>query len=94
MLSPPLQDVLPASSSVSNFLQDFGPNTFILWKLALLQKRILFCSPPPVGRTCLQGEAWASAWIHITGCSCLLLAFLSLSLSLCMPCSAVHLPDD
>ena len=52
----PLQDGLPNSYCVSEFVQDFGPSTFVLWKLALLQKRILFCSPPPVGRACLQGE--------------------------------------
>ena len=51
----PLQDTLP-TSAVSELLQEFGPNVFVLWKLALLQKRILFCSSPPIGRTCLLGE--------------------------------------
>jgi len=52
----PLQDTLPTFSAVCELLQEFGPNVFVLWKLALLQKRILFCSSPPIGRTCLLGE--------------------------------------
>ena len=39
----------------SQFLQFFGPSIFILWKLALLKKRILIFSPPPIGVICYRG---------------------------------------
>ena len=87
----PLQDTLP-TSAVSELLQEFGPNVFVLWKLALLQKRILFCSSPPIGRTCLLGELNKSkhmqpprkVWLVVTP---------SLCVCVCT-CSEVHLPDD
>nr|CAG8443892.1 13420_t:CDS:10 [Entrophospora candida] len=40
----------------ANHFQDFvralGPNIFLLWKAALLKKRILFYSTPPIGNAC------------------------------------------
>lgn len=33
-----------------------GPAIFILWKAALLRKRILIYTPPPVESTCLAGK--------------------------------------
>lgn len=36
----------------SDFMHFFGPHIFVLWKLALLHKRIIFYSPPPVGEVC------------------------------------------
>lgn len=37
-----------------HFVRFFGENVFVLWKLALLQKRILFFSPPPIGVVCYR----------------------------------------
>ncbi|GAB1609332.1 DENN domain-containing protein 11 [Argonauta hians] len=38
----------------SQFIKFFGENIFILWKYTLLQKRILFFSPPPIGVVCYR----------------------------------------
>ncbi|CAG8439884.1 14435_t:CDS:10 [Funneliformis mosseae] len=35
-----------------NFVRSCGPTIFLLWKAALLKKRILFYSPPPVEEVC------------------------------------------
>ncbi|CAI2166077.1 15532_t:CDS:10 [Funneliformis geosporum] len=35
-----------------NFVRSCGPSIFLLWKAALLKKRILFYSPPPVEGVC------------------------------------------
>jgi hypothetical protein len=40
----------------SQFLNFFGEKIFIIWKLILLRRRILFFSPPPVGISCYRGE--------------------------------------
>ena len=40
----------------SQFIRFFGEQIFTLWKFALLQKRILFFSPPPIGVVCYRGE--------------------------------------
>ena len=37
------------------FVKFFGEHIFVLWKFVLLQKRILFFSPPPVGVACYRG---------------------------------------
>ena len=39
----------------SQFVKFFGEQTFVLWKFALLGKRILFFSPPPIGIVCYRG---------------------------------------
>lgn len=39
----------------SQFLNYFGVNIFVLWKFVLLQKRILYFAPPPVGVQCYRG---------------------------------------
>lgn len=33
-----------------------GPSIFVLWKAALLKKRILIYTPPPVETACLAGK--------------------------------------
>ncbi|CAB4000171.1 Hypothetical predicted protein, partial [Paramuricea clavata] len=38
----------------SQFLNFFGEKIFIIWKLVLLHRRILFFSPPPVGISCYR----------------------------------------
>ena len=40
----------------SQFLQYFGVSVFVLWRMALLKKRILLYSPPPIGVVCYRGE--------------------------------------
>ena len=54
-LSPSLQVVHPAGA-ITQFLQFFGAHIFILWKLALLKKRVLIYSPPPIGLVCYRGR--------------------------------------
>lgn len=41
---------------MSQFIQFFGEQIMVLWKFALLRKRILIFSPPPVGVVCYRGE--------------------------------------
>jgi len=38
----------------SQFINFFGPSVFVLWKLVMLRKRILFFSPPPIGVVCYR----------------------------------------
>ncbi|XP_070574662.1 DENN domain-containing protein 11-like [Ptychodera flava] len=38
----------------SQFIKFFGEQIFVLWKYILLQKRILFFSPPPMGVVCYR----------------------------------------
>ncbi|XP_050398253.1 DENN domain-containing protein 11 [Patella vulgata] len=58
--STPSRDLLPEmkithpAGCFSQFLQFFGNQIFILWKFALLQRRILFFSPPPIGVVCYR----------------------------------------
>jgi hypothetical protein len=42
------------AGSFGQVWQFFGENIFILWKAALLRRRILFVSPPPTGVTCYR----------------------------------------
>ncbi|XP_064398551.1 DENN domain-containing protein 11-like [Halichondria panicea] len=49
------------SGCFTTYLQFFGASIFVLWKLALLKKKIIFFSPPPVGALC-----------HRVYCTCLL----------------------
>ncbi|KAG9462461.1 hypothetical protein GDO78_014082 [Eleutherodactylus coqui] len=39
---------------MSQFIKFFGEQIFVLWKFALLRKRILIFSPPPVGVVCYR----------------------------------------
>lgn len=41
----------------SQFLCYFGPHVFTLWRLALLKKRVLMFSQPPIGEVCHRGES-------------------------------------
>lgn len=41
---------------MSQFIQFFGEQIMVLWKFALLRKRLLIFSPPPVGVVCYRGE--------------------------------------
>ncbi|UYV75935.1 KIAA1147 [Cordylochernes scorpioides] len=42
-------------ASFGHFVNFFGENVMLLWKVALLRKRILFFSPPPIGVVCYRG---------------------------------------
>jgi hypothetical protein len=54
-VAPSLPPVLPASpSSFSSMVHFFGADTFLLWKAALLKKRILFFSPVPIEQGCMR----------------------------------------
>eukprot|EP00123_Amoebidium_parasiticum_P020436 comp4997_c0_seq1/m.1089 comp4997_c0_seq1/g.1089 ORF comp4997_c0_seq1/g.1089 comp4997_c0_seq1/m.1089 type:complete len:449 (-) comp4997_c0_seq1:18-1364(-) len=53
MHSPYAQPLVPAGSLVQ-CVQYFGPVIFTLWKLMLMQKRVLLYAPPPVGPACLR----------------------------------------
>ncbi|CAH1778688.1 unnamed protein product [Owenia fusiformis] len=50
---PELKITHPAGC-FSQFIKFFGENIFILWKFVLLQKRVLFLSPPPIGVVCYR----------------------------------------
>lgn len=50
---PPMTITHPAGC-FTQFLQFFGPKIFILWRLALLKKRIILFSPPPIGVVCYR----------------------------------------
>ena len=50
-----LIQVVHPMGAITQYLQYFGPHIFILWKLALLKKRILIISPPPIGVVCYRG---------------------------------------
>lgn len=53
--TPSLPPVLPASpSSFSAMVHFFGADIFLLWKAALLRKRILFFSPVPIEQGCMR----------------------------------------
>ena len=43
----------------------FGHQMLTLWKFALLGKRILFFSPPPIGDVCYRGEFLYSPFIKL-----------------------------
>ncbi|CAF98864.1 unnamed protein product, partial [Tetraodon nigroviridis] len=49
---------------MSQFIQFFGEQILVLWKFALLRKRLLIFSPPPVGVVCYRGETHAGAHTH------------------------------
>lgn len=53
-LSLHLQITHPAGC-MSQFIKFFGEQILVLWKFALLRKRILIFSPPPVGVVCYRG---------------------------------------
>lgn len=50
-----LQITHPAGC-MSQFIQFFGEQIMVLWKFALLRKRLLIFSPPPVGVVCYRGK--------------------------------------
>ncbi|XP_013392834.1 protein LCHN [Lingula anatina] len=58
--STPSSDILPElkithpAGCFSQFIKFFGEQIFVLWKFALLQKRIIFFSPPPIGVVCYR----------------------------------------
>ncbi|KAL5467702.1 hypothetical protein EMCRGX_G031965 [Ephydatia muelleri] len=52
--SLPSMNISHPAGCFTQFLQYFGVNIFVLWKLALLKKRILFFSPPPIGVVCYR----------------------------------------
>ncbi|XP_077325379.1 DENN domain-containing protein 11 isoform X1 [Lithobates pipiens] len=52
-LYPEMKITHPAGC-MSQFIKFFGEQIFVLWKFALLRKRILIFSPPPVGVVCYR----------------------------------------
>ncbi|KAI8141416.1 hypothetical protein BJV82DRAFT_670699 [Fennellomyces sp. T-0311] len=48
---PPLETV-PHLDAFPFFVAQFGPQIFVLWKAALLKKRILYTTAPPLERAC------------------------------------------
>jgi hypothetical protein len=52
----PFLKITHPAGCFSQFLNFFGEKIFIIWKLILLHRRILFFSPPPVGISCYRGE--------------------------------------
>ncbi|XP_064641137.1 DENN domain-containing protein 11-like isoform X2 [Lineus longissimus] len=68
--STPSSEVLPElkithpAGCFSQFMKFFGENVFTLWKYVLLQKRILFFSPPPIGVVCYRVYCGCSLGNH------------------------------
>ncbi|KAA8590451.1 DENN domain-containing protein 11 [Etheostoma spectabile] len=52
-MHPEMKITHPAGC-MSQFIQFFGEHIMVLWKFALLRKRILIFSPPPVGVVCYR----------------------------------------
>ncbi|TKS73153.1 Protein LCHN [Collichthys lucidus] len=52
-MHPEMKITHPAGC-MSQFIQFFGEQIMVLWKLALLRKRLLIFSPPPVGVVCYR----------------------------------------
>ncbi|XP_031560300.1 DENN domain-containing protein 11-like [Actinia tenebrosa] len=50
----PVLKITHPAGCFPQFINFFGDKLFALWKLVLLQKRILFFSPPPVGVACYR----------------------------------------
>lgn len=50
----PEMKITHPAGCMSQFIKFFGEQIFILWKFALLRKRILIFSPPPVGVVCYR----------------------------------------
>ncbi|KAF1372507.1 hypothetical protein PFLUV_G00266120 [Perca fluviatilis] len=53
-MHPEMKITHPAGC-MSQFIRFFGEQIMVLWKLALLRRRILIFSPPPVGVVCYRG---------------------------------------
>ncbi|EPY80701.1 protein LCHN-like protein [Camelus ferus] len=51
----PEMKITHPAGCMSQFIKFFGEQILILWKFALLRKRILIFSPPPVGVVCYRG---------------------------------------
>ncbi|KAH9515642.1 DENN domain-containing protein 11 [Bulinus truncatus] len=58
--TPSSRDLLPEmkithpAGCFSQFIKFFEEQIFVLWKFALLQRRIIFFSPPPIGVVCYR----------------------------------------
>ena len=53
--SSPLE-LVPRLDAFPFFVAQMGPQIFVLWKAALLKKRILFMTRPPLQRACGYGK--------------------------------------
>jgi len=53
----PVEQITHPAGCMSQFIRFFGEQIMVLWKLALLRRRILIFSPPPVGVVCYRGES-------------------------------------
>ncbi|XP_059834153.1 DENN domain-containing protein 11 isoform X2 [Hypanus sabinus] len=51
----PEMKITHPAGCMSQFIKFFGEQIMVLWKFALLRKRILIFSPPPVGVVCYRG---------------------------------------
>ncbi|XP_075359626.1 DENN domain-containing protein 11 isoform X2 [Mycteria americana] len=51
----PEMKITHPAGCMSQFIKFFGEQILVLWKFALLRKRILIFSPPPVGVVCYRG---------------------------------------
>lgn len=47
---------LMEASDLPEFVKLFGPDIFVLWKAALLRKRIMFIDVPPMETSCRYGK--------------------------------------
>ncbi|KFM79126.1 Protein LCHN, partial [Stegodyphus mimosarum] len=60
----PLMKITHPAGCFTQFMHFFGERIFVLWKLALLKKRIIFFSPPPIGVVCYRVYCTISLTAH------------------------------
>lgn len=59
-------EALSHQDSFPVFVAHLGPQVFTLWKAALLRKRILYLTSPPMERACSYGKnSLGLLWLHV-----------------------------
>ena len=53
---PLFQAMLPDKNAVLAFMRSMDEHLFVLWKLIMLKKRVLFVAGPPVETLCMSGK--------------------------------------
>lgn len=59
------EQITHPAGCMSQFIRFFGEQIMVLWKLALLRRRILIFSPPPVGVVCYRGGEFMTCLFFI-----------------------------
>ncbi|OQR76879.1 protein LCHN-like [Tropilaelaps mercedesae] len=62
---PAVMEITHPAGCFSQFLNYFGEKVFALWRFALLRKRILFFSQPPIGVVCFRVYCTSTLVAHV-----------------------------